>query len=110
MAQETTYRYGPLERGGVMLGLRVPQLIGFVVAGMIGAQSGVSKSLADPGSTWFGSPAKEHRRALRIEGAIRQLPELVDDVRAIKRELGREEGSAPPPPRTPPPSEDGARA
>ena len=36
MAQETTYRYGPLERGGVMLGLRVPQLVGFVVAGMIG--------------------------------------------------------------------------
>src|SRR6188508_70028 len=36
MAQETTYRYGPLERGGVMLGLRVPQLVGFVVAGLIG--------------------------------------------------------------------------
>src|SRR3954463_4934214 len=36
MAQETTYRYGPLERGGVMLGLRVPQLFGFVVAGLIG--------------------------------------------------------------------------
>jgi hypothetical protein len=33
MAEETTYRYGPLERGGVMLGLRVPQLVGFVVAG-----------------------------------------------------------------------------
>src|SRR3954447_24434734 len=36
MAQETTYRYGPLERGGVMLGLRVPQLVGFVVAGLVG--------------------------------------------------------------------------
>ena len=36
MAEETTYRYGPLERGGVMLGLRVPQLVGFVVAGLIG--------------------------------------------------------------------------
>src|SRR3954467_6942776 len=36
MAQETTYRYGPAERGGVMLGLRVPQLVGFVVVGMIG--------------------------------------------------------------------------
>src|SRR4051812_32598000 len=35
MAQETTYRYGPLERSGVMLGLRVPQLVGFVVAGLI---------------------------------------------------------------------------
>src|ERR671931_758701 len=36
MAQETMYRYGPLERGGVLLGLRVPQIVGFVVAGMIG--------------------------------------------------------------------------
>jgi hypothetical protein len=36
MAQEATYRYGPLERGGVMLGLRVSQLVGFVLAGLIG--------------------------------------------------------------------------
>src|SRR3954452_8693634 len=36
MTQETTYRYGPLERDGVMLGLRVPQLVGFVVAGLVG--------------------------------------------------------------------------
>src|ERR687892_1674957 len=36
MAQETTYRYGPLERGGVMLGLRAPQLVSLLVAGMIG--------------------------------------------------------------------------
>jgi UDP-3-O-[3-hydroxymyristoyl] glucosamine N-acyltransferase len=74
----------------------------------IAAQSGVSKSLPEKGSTWFGSPAKEHRRALRIEGAIRQLPELIEDVRALKRELGAGEGSAPAPPRTPPPSKDGA--
>lgn len=33
---ETTYRFGPLERGGFMLGLRVPQLVGFVIAGLIG--------------------------------------------------------------------------
>lgn len=32
----TTYRFGPLERGGFMLGLRVPQLVGFVVAGALG--------------------------------------------------------------------------
>ncbi|MCA1698801.1 MAG: hypothetical protein LC790_07855, partial [Actinobacteria bacterium] len=36
MGQEATYRYGPLERGGVMLGLRVSQLVGFVLAGLIG--------------------------------------------------------------------------
>ena len=36
MPEETSYRYGPLERGGVMLGLRLPQLVGFVIAGVIG--------------------------------------------------------------------------
>lgn len=35
-ARGTTYRFGPLERGGFMLGLRVPQLVGFVIAGAIG--------------------------------------------------------------------------
>jgi hypothetical protein len=35
MAQETTYRYGPLERGGFMLGLRIPQLLGLVAGGLI---------------------------------------------------------------------------
>ena len=33
---ETTYRFGPLERGGFMLGLRISQLVGFVIAGLIG--------------------------------------------------------------------------
>jgi hypothetical protein len=36
VAQETTYRYGPLERGGFLLGLRIPQIVGFAVAGLIG--------------------------------------------------------------------------
>jgi hypothetical protein len=35
MAQETMYRYGPLERGGFMLGLRIPQLLALVVGGLI---------------------------------------------------------------------------
>lgn len=34
--QDTTYRFGPLERMGFMLGLRVPQLVGMVVALLIG--------------------------------------------------------------------------
>ena len=32
---ETTYRFGPLERGGFMLGLRIPQLVGFILAALI---------------------------------------------------------------------------
>ncbi|MDP9436293.1 MAG: type VII secretion protein EccE [Actinomycetota bacterium] len=35
MVQETTYRYGPLERGGFALGLRLPQIAGLVIAGAI---------------------------------------------------------------------------
>lgn len=34
--QETTYRFGPLERMGFMLGLRIPQLVGMVAALLIG--------------------------------------------------------------------------
>lgn len=47
------------------------------------AQSGVSKSISKSG-TYFGSPAKEHRTALKIEGAIRSLPELIDRVKKIE--------------------------
>ncbi len=53
------------------------------------AQSGVSKSLTRPG-TYFGSPAKEHRTALKIEGAIRSLPELIERVKALEQALHNE--------------------
>jgi UDP-3-O-[3-hydroxymyristoyl] glucosamine N-acyltransferase len=53
------------------------------------AQSGVSKSLTKPG-TYFGSPAKEHRTALKIEGAIRSLPELIERVKALEEALEKE--------------------
>jgi UDP-3-O-[3-hydroxymyristoyl] glucosamine N-acyltransferase len=73
----------------------------------IAAQSGVPKSLTEPGTTWFSSPVKEHRRALRIEGALRQLPELIEEVRALKREFGRQEGADAPSPPEPPSSQHG---
>ena len=34
--QDTTYRFGPLERMGFMLGLRIPQLLGMIVSLVIG--------------------------------------------------------------------------
>jgi len=55
----------------------------------IGAQSGVSRSLDEPGKTYSSSPVKEHRRALRIEGALRQLPEALNELRALTDEVGR---------------------
>ena len=60
----------------------------------IGAQAGVSKSLDGVGQTYSSSPAKEHRRALRIEGALRQLPELLAEVRALREKLDRLAGPA----------------
>lgn len=48
------------------------------------AQSGVAKAIPQPG-IYFGSPAKDHRTALRIEGVLRRLPELAADVEELKQ-------------------------
>lgn len=53
----------------------------------IAAQSGVHKSVTEPGKTLFGSPATEHHERLRIEAAIRQLPELLATVRSLQKQL-----------------------
>ncbi len=55
----------------------------------IAAQSGVSKSITEPGKVYFGYPAREHSIALRIEGAIRQLPELIKEFRDLKEKVGK---------------------
>lgn len=49
----------------------------------IGAQSGVPKSIEEEGKTYFGYPAREIRETLRIEGALRQLPELLYEFRKL---------------------------
>ena len=51
------------------------------------AQSGVPKTITEPGKTYFGSPVKEHHHAFRIEGAIRQLPELLVEIRNLKQRI-----------------------
>lgn len=59
------------------------------------AQSGVAQSIDQPGA-YFGSPAKQHGLALRIDVALRQLPELLKQVRTLSAEideLKRERGS-----------------
>lgn len=55
---------------------------------IIGGQSGIQKSLKKPG-TYFGYPAKEHGRALRIEAVIRQLPELLKEIEDLKKEVAQ---------------------
>ena len=51
----------------------------------LGAQSGVSKSLTGTGKMYFGYPAKEYHQSLRIEAALRQLPELIAEVRKLEQ-------------------------
>jgi len=53
---------------------------------IVAAQSGVSKSITTKGA-YFGSPAKEHRTALRMEAALRQLPHLLAEVHEIQQRL-----------------------
>lgn len=51
---------------------------------IVEAQSGVSKSITVPGH-YFGSPAKEHRTALRMEAALRRLPDLLHEFRDLQK-------------------------
>ncbi|MEI8135237.1 MAG: UDP-3-O-(3-hydroxymyristoyl)glucosamine N-acyltransferase [bacterium] len=55
------------------------------------AQSGVSKAITKSG-TYFGAPAKEFRAALRQEGALAQLPELLQRVRELEEKIRILEG------------------
>ncbi len=50
------------------------------------AQSGVSRAITRKGR-YFGSPAKEFRVALREEGALRQLPGLLEEFRELRRRV-----------------------
>jgi len=50
------------------------------------AKTGVSKN-TEPGVTYWSTPAKEHKRALKIEVVIRSLPELANDVEELKKSL-----------------------
>ncbi|HEX9614713.1 MAG TPA: UDP-3-O-(3-hydroxymyristoyl)glucosamine N-acyltransferase [Bacteroidota bacterium] len=54
---------------------------------VIMAQSGIPKSIEEPGKSYFGYPAKESGRAMRVEAVIRSLPELAQDVHELKRRV-----------------------
>ncbi len=53
----------------------------------IGAQSGVHRSVTEQGTTIFGYPAYPQRQALRIAGAVTQLPDLLVTVRELKEQV-----------------------
>lgn len=53
----------------------------------IGAQSGVHRSIQKPGMTYFGYPAYPQREAFRIQGAIVQLPDMLNIVRELQKKI-----------------------
>jgi UDP-3-O-[3-hydroxymyristoyl] glucosamine N-acyltransferase len=53
----------------------------------VGAQSGVHRSVTEKGTTLFGYPAYPQRQALRMAGAMPQLPDLLATVRELKEEV-----------------------
>jgi UDP-3-O-[3-hydroxymyristoyl] glucosamine N-acyltransferase len=54
---------------------------------VIMAQSGIPNSIKEPGKSWFGYPAKERGKALRIEALLRSLPDLAREVSDLKRRV-----------------------
>ncbi|MEX1139440.1 MAG: UDP-3-O-(3-hydroxymyristoyl)glucosamine N-acyltransferase [Bacteroidota bacterium] len=54
---------------------------------VIMAQSGIPKSIREAGKTFFGYPAKERGKALRIEAILRSLPELAQEVHSLKQQM-----------------------
>jgi UDP-3-O-[3-hydroxymyristoyl] glucosamine N-acyltransferase len=52
-----------------------------------GAQSGVHRSVTDPGGTYMGTPAVPFRLASRIMGGLPQLPEALAAIRELKSEV-----------------------
>lgn len=53
----------------------------------IGGHVGVTGQLDVPGETYMGYPAKEARKWRRQEGAIRQLPELLVEIREMQKKI-----------------------
>ena len=73
---------------GVMLGGQ-SAIAGHIELGdrvMVAAQSGVAKSVA-AGEVVSGSPALPHKLWLRISTSLKRLPDLVKEVRDIKKEI-----------------------
>lgn len=52
----------------------------------IAGQSGVTKDLP-PGITVSGYPAQEHREELRLEAALRRVPELLTTVKQLEQQI-----------------------
>jgi UDP-3-O-[3-hydroxymyristoyl] glucosamine N-acyltransferase len=52
-----------------------------------GAKSGVPKSITEEGKTWFGYPIKELHQTLRIEAAVRNLPDALKEIHRLSERV-----------------------
>jgi UDP-3-O-[3-hydroxymyristoyl] glucosamine N-acyltransferase len=55
----------------------------------VGAQSGVHGSVNEPGTALFGTPAAPLRETMRIHGAMRRLPDALEQVRLLQETVAR---------------------
>ena len=55
----------------------------------IQAQSGLSKAVKTPGTAWYGSPAIDYKNYVRSYAAFKNLPELLNRVKTLEKELQR---------------------
>ncbi len=62
---------------------------------ILAAQSGISKSITKSG-IYSGYPAKEHSKALRLEGHIRTLPEYAERIKTLEKKIALLEKSISP--------------
>jgi UDP-3-O-[3-hydroxymyristoyl] glucosamine N-acyltransferase len=58
----------------------------------VGAQSGVTNDVP-AGATVTGSPAVDHAHFLRVAASLQRLPELVKELRALKKRVAQLEGT-----------------
>jgi UDP-3-O-[3-hydroxymyristoyl] glucosamine N-acyltransferase len=56
----------------------------------IGARAGVGKSLAQPGKDWSGVPLMEHKKNLKIQALIKQLPLLFEQIHTLSIKHGNQ--------------------
>ena len=64
-------------------------IIGHLTIGdgaVIAAQSGIMNNVA-PGEILFGSPARPHREAMKLQAIFGKLPEMYDALKQLKKKL-----------------------
>ena len=53
----------------------------------VGAQSGVAKSIEEPKSKWFGSPAMEAKKAMRLNAILKNLEQFTVKINFLDKKI-----------------------